>query len=226
MKERNQSVGLPGVISAKRTATQKLIKAMDQEDFRTDLMKLKQSIAIGRTLEESRLHLKIYSKKRWELLTLALGRMTIQREKLFMEFHSRIQIRYHQATEMMNRHAPYVYTNNAKTDNPKADPDMESKMLILLCKLDEQVVELADKMGLLKPTQDGDTGGEGFHDDQLRAELERITRTIENQISGKRDAVEPIYIGSQPEPHVERAVDQLEKTTVDASDPGGQVSDN
>lgn len=223
---------MPKGFENKKTTNRSLMRFMERDDFKLDLNRLKLSIAMGKTLEEARVNLRITSLPKWRALMEALGRMEISRERIYLEFHTRTQTRYQQISEMMQRHGPYLVDratgkykediNGTRVKNPDADSEMESRMLLMLCKLDEQVVELADKMGLLKKSKDDDTGGEGFTDEQVREELERVTRVLETQIRGEREALEPLYLGSQSHTEAGGQTDIMGAPAMDANDPERQ----
>lgn len=217
MARENRS-GLLRVAKQRKNNTNRIKRFLSDKDFLKDLTTLKGAIAQGQNLTEARVRLGITSEVKWESLTSCLGQMTVSREKLFMEFHTRNQVRYQQAHDLLNRSRPHhLDETGKKVLNPHHDTDMEAKMILVLIKLDEQAVDLADKLGLLKAKSDG-AGGEGYSSEEVDAELERLSRTIEAQLASGRTPLAPLTIADVTGAEPEREADQLGPLTLDADD--------
>lgn len=201
--------GLRGVASKRWTIEEHLKRLLSREDFRNDVARLKGSIAMGNTLDQARKNLGILSEYRWRMMTECLGQMVASPEKLFMEFNTRHQVRYSQAQRMFDE---------AKASR---DTELQSKMLLLLCKIDESVINLADKLGLLHRTELND-GSSGFDVKLVEAEIERIRSDIRNQLSSEGTVSAPIYIGSVSNPNPERQADEVGEPPVVSNDSQGQ----
>ena len=113
---------------------------------------------------------------------MALGALTINKEKIYLEFSSRTQTRYEQ---VYGRYKKYKDTG----DDEGAD-----RMLLVMIKLDQALVDTAIKLQLLGLENDSKEGT-GYSDAQVREELDRIMNTIKNQVDAGKSNTEPLYIG-------------------------------
>ena len=182
-----------------------LINWLKKPDSSDMVRRVRTSLAMGKTLDEARVNIGVKNDKVWNYLVMALGALTINKEKLYLEFSSRTQTRYEQ---VYSRYKKYKDTG---------DDDGADRMLLVLIKLDQALVDTAVKLQLLGLENDS-TEGTGYSDIQVRKELERIMETIQNQVDAGKTTTEPLYIG--PSGESERDVGSTtEETSVGETSP-------
>lgn len=189
-----------------KVSLQRLNKLMTSPEFLGKVQAVKMHIAMGRSLDEARYKAGIEKGYEWRDVMNCLGTLTRSKEKIYLEYYLRTQLRYQQAMDLLER---------SKKVN---DFDMEAKMILTLTKIDRDFIEVAEKLGLLKD-DDGDAPDERgriakerikFYQDRLRAMV--------NALDG---ADMPITVDVQPQPNDERPADNMGSIPVDKDTAAG-----
>lgn len=189
-------------------------KLMAREDYQQRLKEIKFKISMGNTLEEIHTEMKVTAKF-WQNLVSMLSEMTLDPHSLYFRHHMRLKTRYEQANSL------WVRAQQAK------DRKTEAAMVALLLKIDESQIDVAEKLGLIKP---GDLVGpetkdvyESMSNEQLESEIRRLKQSAEDTSTEAKPILEPEFANVQQEPSPQREPIELGQPPLDAHNPIRQL---
>lgn len=168
----------------KKRRQRRLAKRYEEESFREYISTARKHIQLGKSLSETREQIGLYNSKNddlWDDIVYVLANNYSKPESLVLEWTIRQQTRYSMALEVYKM---------AKEQN---DLGEMNKAIMIMMKVDENSLELQQRMGLLKPVNldDNDPNqGEGITHEQLLLTEERILRKYQLQ----REASQPVTI--------------------------------
>lgn len=162
---------------------------------------LKQRIAMGRTIEECRSQMNQYPKDFWENLLDMLAYATFSPHTTYFHHHMRLQKRYEDAENLRLR---------AQLKN---DRRTEAAMIMLMAKLDESSIEIAERLGLIKPgdliNPDSFDQYETMTHEELEVEYKRLCEASKTQSQADPEIIDIKSLDVQPDTQDGRAPGQL-----------------
>lgn len=188
----------------KKERERRITRFLNDPEFIKDVSRVKASLASGSSLDEARGLIKC-SPIKWKTIEDCLGRLSVNPHKLFLEFSSVQKHRYTQATNILQK---------ARNES---DTDLEIKALMILLKIDEARINLAEKLGLLNLSTDPESGGMGYKDSELEEKLAELDRTIELQIRASKQDIKALSIGIQSDIDVATKEDAMGSDALDTS---------
>lgn len=168
--------------SDKKKQDRRIAKKRDDPLFRSQLQSIRQKISGGQTLYDIRHTLGVKDDRAWGDLISCLARSVYSPESAALEWVLKQNSRYTLAADFLNR---------AKAAN---DLDNEAKGIMMLCKIDEDMMELHKALGLIKPVYTDDEGS-GFSSDDIATAQERLDKIAEqhliNKLAAERETQSP-----------------------------------
>lgn len=180
--------------SDRRRQDRRIAKKRDDPFFRSKLQTVRQKLAGGQSLADIRHDVGVKHNQEWEDLKYCLAASTLNPENIMLEWSVRQQSRYQMAADFLNR------SKNAN------DRDNEAKAIMMMCKIDGDMLELQKLLGLIKPIEDPKTHGTGYDSgDVSNAEIrfnklieQRVVRKLELQSETQRADTIDVFPGAEP----------------------------